>query len=776
MNLILFGLLTLPVTLAVSTGTTQLNNGSINMTISLPTTTTMRWEITTADTNWVAIGFGTSMTNVDMITIQNEGTWTVEDRYSTGHSLPPADTTNNVNNFAVSMSGSTNTYTFERALNTGDSQDFTVSDELSNQFCSKTMDAGCINMIYGYGNGANFAKHSVGAYGQFNFTIKAATRDVFIGEDSTVKVDTEQTLVHGLLNYIAWGWLSFLLIVTGRYSKYFYSFRTMLHGLVGILALVFTLVAVLGYGKGGRTRASLNSMGDEHKSISGVVSIWAAITVIFGMIMKIFGVFFGRFSFVSYYLWYAHVIVGSLLIVYSQFAILSGLFLYDSPITFLYYIHLTLMVLMLIICEVLWQLNQQWKYTAISEFEKKGLPEMTIEEVQNSKRKLAIFDQYVIDFGKYQYDHPGGKYVLEECAGKEIGKYFYGAYSLDDNIKTHKHSFVAGKILKKIAIAKLKSPEDTQKMVTSRFDDINGIEDRSNELYTGNFRVKQKDELFKGVYRVTFKNDTKGYKVIVPGISSFGRHYLIHSEDQKVSRYYTICNVMNSEIYPVYINAIDKILGNQTEGEVTLDNVEEISQNLQLVIKFYDQSKKGLTRLLANVQDRDEFIISKPLGKGLDLRPEAISGTNVLFLGGTGVLPFLDLFAYLARMVIRDNSPSDSLIRNEEFDECFKDSKFIVYGYYPTQGEAVALDFLMKLSDLFSHFQKQPQFSFTPVFTRQGGEHLTSNSLYSLLDPISSTSTLRTIWVCGPPKMNNLFQRIHRNILSRYEDSAVEIM
>jgi len=401
---------------------------------------------------------------------------------------------------------------------------------------------------------------------------------------------------------------------------------------------------------------------------------------------------------------------------------------------------------------------------------------MTMEEVQNSKRKLAIFDQYVIDFGMYLYDHPGGKYVLEECRGKEIGKYFYGAYSLDDNIKVHKHSFVAGKIMKKIAIAKLKLPMDIDNMVTFGGEGKGDGRDHSHELYNGHFKVTRKDEIFKGVYRVTFSNENNHYKIVLPGTSTFGRHYLIHSESQKVSRYYTICNSMNSEIYPVYINNIDRLIGNSRDEKLSLDNVDDITESLQLIIKFYEQSRKGLTRLLANVQDEDEFLVSKPMGKGLDLSADSITGTNLVFLGGTGVLPFLDFFVFLARMIISEKSPSDKIINNEEFEPFFKHSSFKVYAYYPNANEAVALDLLVKISDLFSHFKEEERFSFTPVFTRQGGDRLNDQKIYEFLDQASRASDLKNIWVCGPPKMNNMFQRLRKTIERKYEGSAVDIM
>jgi NAD(P)H-flavin reductase len=50
---------------------------------------------------------------------------------------------------------------------------------------------------------------------------------------------------------------------------------------------------------------------------------------------------------------------------------------------------------------------------------------------------------------------------------------------------------------------------------------------------------------------------------------------------------------------------------------------------------FHDQLEKS-------------FILDGPHGKGLELKATS-QGTHVIFAGGTGILPFLDLFDYLLR-------------------------------------------------------------------------------------------------------------------------------
>jgi len=457
-----------------------------------------------------------------MFTIDNAGSWAVNDRYSTTQGAPPVDAaTNDYTSFTLTSNGNINTYSVKRLLETADPEDFNITD-------------GTTNMIYSFGSGVSLGYHGAGVYGAFSFTIDKTSRDVIIG-DGSITHDTEKTLIHGLLNYLAWGWMSFFLIISGRYSKYFYSFRTYVHASLGILTLIFNAVAVIGYGEASTPRPPKNFLGEEHTSISGVVLWWALITIIFGILVKASGLFFGRFSFISYYMWFVHVIVGSLLIIYSQIAILSGLYLYDSPITALFYVHLGLMILMIIVLEVLWQFNKTWKYMDILKLSN-TLPEMTLKEVKESNKKLAIFDQFVINLGGYFFDHPGGKYVLDQCVGQEIGKYFYGAYSLDDNIKVHKHSFIAGKILSKLAVGKLSQPEETKSLV-SKSAKIGDVKDSNSEISNPeslNYKVVGKQEILPYIYRVKFSNKDTKFKIISKGTSSFGKHYIVNSLSNQV--------------------------------------------------------------------------------------------------------------------------------------------------------------------------------------------------------------------------------------------------
>ena len=67
--------------------------------------------------------------------------------------------------------------------------------------------------------------------------------------------------------------------------------------------------------------------------------------------------------------------------------------------------------------------------------------------------------------------------------------------------------------------------------------------------------------------------------------------------------------------------------------------------------------KDGLSSRISNdivPASNPDYIIKGPMGKGIDLKP---SGVHIAFSAGTGVLPFLDLVAFLIRHNLGQASP-----------------------------------------------------------------------------------------------------------------------
>lgn len=71
-----------------------------------------------------------------------------------------------------------------------------------------------------------------------------------------------------------------------------------------------------------------------------------------------------------------------------------------------------------------------------------------------------ILDDLILDVSEFYRVHPGGKFVIEHCVGTDIAKFFYGGYSLEDNMLPKpaagfRHSNYARMIANDLAIARL---------------------------------------------------------------------------------------------------------------------------------------------------------------------------------------------------------------------------------------------------------------------------------------------------------------------------------
>ena len=85
---------------------------------------------------------------------------------------------------------------------------------------------------------------------------------------------------------------------------------------------------------------------------------------------------------------------------------------------------------------------------------------LTAEDVDlaiEAGQKLMIYDNFVIDTKTYYEMHPGGKFNLLHNIGRDITKFFNGAYILvnDKKNKPHTHSAAALDIVKGMIIGVL---------------------------------------------------------------------------------------------------------------------------------------------------------------------------------------------------------------------------------------------------------------------------------------------------------------------------------
>ena len=85
---------------------------------------------------------------------------------------------------------------------------------------------------------------------------------------------------------------------------------------------------------------------------------------------------------------------------------------------------------------------------------------MSLEEFKTRSaggELLIILDNLVLKVDNFASSHPGGKFVIQHNAGRDISKFFFGGYSLENypGAKGHNHSNFARMIANDLAIANL---------------------------------------------------------------------------------------------------------------------------------------------------------------------------------------------------------------------------------------------------------------------------------------------------------------------------------
>lgn len=86
---------------------------------------------------------------------------------------------------------------------------------------------------------------------------------------------------------------------------------------------------------------------------------------------------------------------------------------------------------------------------------------MTVQEYNQrikNRDKLLVLDDLVLDVTNYIFDHPGGPMLIDSNVGRDISKFFYGGYQMENyngSDGTHAHSSTAVSLLNSLAIAVL---------------------------------------------------------------------------------------------------------------------------------------------------------------------------------------------------------------------------------------------------------------------------------------------------------------------------------
>lgn len=143
-------------------------------------------------------------------------------------------------------------------------------------------------------------------------------------------------------------------------------------------------------------------------------------------------------------------------------------------------------------------------------------------------------------------------------------------------------------------------------------------------------------------------------------------------------------------------------------------------------------------------------------GKGLGLKRE---GTHIAFVGGTGVLVFMDLIAYMLRQNLG--------LLTEKSPICGSTFKFILYASFPSRKESIGLDLLEGLNNLtkilgLTNFHLELRFSNENRISRN---NRWDRDFIVRIIHIWDKEGIAKGYVCGPPPMNELFDRTIESLI-----------
>lgn len=134
---------------------------------------------------------------------------------------------------------------------------------------------------------------------------------------------------------------------------------------------------------------------------------------------------------------------------------------------------------------------------------------------------MVILDDMILDIGKFMDDHPGGKFSMEHNIGKDVSKFFFGGYSLEniDQVEHHLHSASAKKIANKLAIGHLTEQAPERMMVINQIDRSASISGSTKTFMFKNSTMSSEDDN-------TFLR-LLSTKCSLLDTSQIGRHYLV---------------------------------------------------------------------------------------------------------------------------------------------------------------------------------------------------------------------------------------------------------
>lgn len=308
-------------------------DNSIILAGQMPDKDSIEFHITAPKQGWIALGFGSKMrdANVFIITSNGENS-TIHYGYNP-KTKETSKISENPYSLSVKSEGDYNVYTVARKLKSKNENDYQI--QLGNH-----------EMVYAYGADSENIDYQSGNEGEVIMAVTEELRIVRFEFPTTNEEVKRRNLagggdiVHGILSYLAWCVLTILLVITGRYGKYFYITRNWIHTIIGIIVFILTVIVVAVTASGSD---SLNGFGSAHKGIGGMLVIPTIIVCIIGAILKILQVILWKWTHLAIWTRYVHQYTGYACIIWGNAIFYSGLCLYGVPVlAHLFYAHLVI--------------------------------------------------------------------------------------------------------------------------------------------------------------------------------------------------------------------------------------------------------------------------------------------------------------------------------------------------------------------------------------------------------------------------------------------------
>lgn len=157
---------------------------------------------------------------------------------------------------------------------------------------------------------------------------------------------------------------------------------------------------------------------------------------------------------------------------------------------------------------------------------------------------------------------------------------------------------------------------------------------------------------------------------------------------------------------------------------------------------------------------RELYEMKGPMGKGL--APER-QGLHIAFCAGTGALCFVDIMAHIALaelgLLTAEDHEAGSIL-TDSFQMKF-------YASFPSKAEGVAWDLMDALNEYCKRkgsnsFELIPRLSKEKINTARWNESWVENTLLKY-----PAKDVQRMWVCGPPVMNETFDRALMDMRTR---------